>query len=255
MAEQAGNILFDQIEQQMKRRNRARKTLNIVICLIIALLGITATIYKVRYEGGFITCFREMTVCATVLTTLTSIAMIPLNLFELKIGSEISSRVLFFFRLSSAVTEFIVLMITLIGFLHFFSDHPVIARYDNFASFAAATSSSGVRRPSEKLVWVCKSLAINQLSLPVPYSKQARIPAGELTETESSSAASAASEDEADENADEEVDEGLTEENADEEAYYEEGTDEEVYYEETDEGDGGYYEEETGEEEYYEEEA
>ncbi|MBO7729584.1 MAG: hypothetical protein J6S31_01865 [Lachnospiraceae bacterium] len=130
MAEQAGNILFDQIEQQMKRRNRARKTLNIVICLIIALLGITATIYKVRYEGGFITCFREMTVCATVLTTLTSIAMIPLNLFELKIGSEISSRVLFFFRLSSAVTEFIVLMITLIGFLPFFSDHPVIARYD-----------------------------------------------------------------------------------------------------------------------------
>ena len=130
MAEQAGNILFDQIEQQMKRRNRARKTMNIVICLIIALLGITATIYKVLYEVGFITCFREMTVCATVLTTLTSIDMIPLNLFELKIGSEISSRVLFFFRLSSAVTEFIVLMITLIGFLPFFSDHPVIARYD-----------------------------------------------------------------------------------------------------------------------------
>ncbi len=90
-----------------------------------------------------------------------------------------------------------------------------------------------------------------------------RIPAGELTETEGSSAASAASEDEA-----EEVDEGLTEENADEEAYYEEGTDEEVYYEdesgddevyyeETYEDEGEYYEEggEGEEEYYYEEEA
>lgn len=89
-----------------------------------------------------------------------------------------------------------------------------------------------------------------------------RIPAGELTETESSSAASAASED-----TDENVDEGLTEETNDEEVYYEEEPvdeevyyeeepgDEEVYYEETYEDEGEYYEEGGEEEYYYEEEA
>ncbi len=132
MTEQTNTALYDEILQQMKKRNRMRKTLNLVICLFIALLGITSTIYKVRYEGGFITCFREMTVCATVLTTLTSIALIPLNLFEIKKGSEVTFNVLYYFRLSSAVTEFIVLIITLTGFLPFFSDNPVIGRFDMF---------------------------------------------------------------------------------------------------------------------------
>ena len=116
--------------KEMLRRNRWRKSLNIVLCLIIVFLGVTATIYKVRYEGGFITCFREMTVCSTVLATLTSASLILLNLYELRIGSEISQRGLYYFRLSSAVTEFIVLMIVLIGYLPFFTDHPVIGRYD-----------------------------------------------------------------------------------------------------------------------------
>ena len=120
----------DQITKEMLRRNRWRKSLNIVLCLILVFLGVTATIYKVRYEGGFITCFREMTVCSTVLTTLTSAGPILLNLYELRIGSEISQRGLYYFRLSSAVTEFIVLMIVLLGYLPLFTDHPVIGRYD-----------------------------------------------------------------------------------------------------------------------------
>ena len=132
MSNQMESISVDRIEQEMKRRNHIRKKLNIVLCLITVLLGTTATIFKVRYEGGFITCFREMTVCSTVLTTATSTAMIVLNLYEIWLGSEISCRIPYFFRLSSAVTEFIVIITVLIGFLPFFSDHPVIARYDMF---------------------------------------------------------------------------------------------------------------------------
>ena len=132
MTEQTNTSFHNEILQQMKKRNRTRKTLNLAICLFIAVLGIASTIYKVRYEGGFITCFREMTVCSTVLTTLTSMALIPLNLFEIKLGSEVTFKVLYYFRLSSAVTEFIVLMITLTGFLPFFQDNPVIGRFDMF---------------------------------------------------------------------------------------------------------------------------
>ena len=110
---------LDRIEQKMTKRNRLRMTLNIAVCLMIILLGTTATIYKVRYEGGFITCFREMTVCATVLTTLTSTIHILVNLQELWLGSEISDKILYFFRLSSAVTEFMIILIVLIGYLPF----------------------------------------------------------------------------------------------------------------------------------------
>ena len=118
------------IQTSLRKRNAQKKTINILVCLAIVFLGITATIYKVRYEGGFWTCFREMTVCATVLTSITSAALIILNLYEMKIGSEETFTSLYYWRLSSAVTEMIVLLIVLIGYLPFFSDHPVIGRYD-----------------------------------------------------------------------------------------------------------------------------
>ena len=118
------------IQAGMRKRNAQKKGLNILCCLLITFLGVTATIYKVRYEGGFLTCFREMTVCATVLTSITSAALVILNLYEMKIGSEETFTTLYYWRLSSAVTEMIVLLIVLIGYLPFFSDHPVIARYD-----------------------------------------------------------------------------------------------------------------------------
>jgi len=49
------------IQVSMKKRNTQKKTINILVCLAIVFLGVTATICKVRYEGGFWTCFREMT--------------------------------------------------------------------------------------------------------------------------------------------------------------------------------------------------
>lgn len=130
MAKETKDISIDSILQKMNQRHRLRKTLNIVLCLVIVILGTTAVIYKVQYEGSFFTCFREMTFCSTVLTVLISAAFILLNLYEIRIGSEVTFDVLFYLRLSSAVTGFIVLMITLIGCLPFISDHPVLARYD-----------------------------------------------------------------------------------------------------------------------------
>ena len=121
---------LEQVEEHMKIRNIQRKAINIVICVAITFLGITATIYKVRYEGGFLTCFREMTVCATVLTSMTSAALVFLNLYEIMVGSEETFTSLYYWRLSSAVTEMIVLFVVLIGYLPLFSDHPVIGRYD-----------------------------------------------------------------------------------------------------------------------------
>ena len=125
-----GHDSLEVIQARLRIRNAQKKTINILVCLAITFLGITATIYKVRYEGGFWTCFREMTVCATVLTSITSAALVILNLYEMKIGSEQTFSQLYYWRLSSAVTEMMVLLIVLIGYLPFFVDHPVIGRYD-----------------------------------------------------------------------------------------------------------------------------
>ena len=150
------------IQAGLRKRNTCKKAVNILACLAITVLGITATIYKVRYEGGFLTCFREMTVCATVLTSLTSAALVILNLYEMKIGSEQTFTPLYYWRLSSAVTEMMVLLIVLIGYLPFFSDHPVIGRYDminmhviipllTIGSFVFNDSPVGKLSPKERL--------------------------------------------------------------------------------------------------------
>lgn len=121
---------LDQISVRMRRRNLFRKLSNLMLCLVIVVFGIASTAYKVRYEGGFLTCFREMTVCATVLTSVTSAALVFQILYEIRIGSEVTSSILYYWRLSSAVTEMMVLLIVLIGYLPFFTDNPVISRFD-----------------------------------------------------------------------------------------------------------------------------
>ena len=81
---------LDQISVRMRRRNLFRKLSNLMLCLVIVVFGIASTAYKVRYEGGFLTCFREMTVCATVLTSVTSAALVFQILYEIRIGSEVT---------------------------------------------------------------------------------------------------------------------------------------------------------------------
>ena len=126
----ADSAFQDRISESMKRRHLIRKLNNLILCAIILILGIASMTYKVRYEGGFLTCFREMSLCATVLTSITSAFLIFHIFYEIKIGSETTFRPLYYWRLSSAVTEMIVMLLVLIGYLPFIADNPVIARFD-----------------------------------------------------------------------------------------------------------------------------
>lgn len=109
---------------------RIKKISNIVICAAIAVMGITATIYKVNYEGGFWTCFREMTVNGTVANSIIALCMIVVNAAELKKNQEFIYAPMYYFRLSATVTESIILLVVLIGYLPFVPDKPLIMRYD-----------------------------------------------------------------------------------------------------------------------------
>ncbi len=126
----ADSAFLDRILERMRRRHLSRKLNNLILCLMVVVLGIASTTYKVRYEGGFLTCFREMTVCATVLTSLTCAFLIFHILHEIRIGSEITSPILYYWCLSSAVTEMMVMLLVPIGYLPFIADVPVIGRFD-----------------------------------------------------------------------------------------------------------------------------
>ena len=122
--------LFDQISREITRRFRMKKITNLIICALIFFLGLTSFIFKARYEGAILTCFREMTVDGTVFTSLTSFALIWLNLHELRKQNPHTSNFLYFWRLSSAVTELMILFIVLLGYTPLSRDKPVLLRYD-----------------------------------------------------------------------------------------------------------------------------
>lgn len=102
-----------------------------LICMAIFVLGFLATLYKVKYEGGFFTCLREMTVDGTLFTSAIALVYLIVNAIEMIKGREYQCTFLYFLRLSSSVTEFMILLIVLIGFLPIVTeDHPLINRFD-----------------------------------------------------------------------------------------------------------------------------
>ncbi len=122
---------LERIDRGITHRLRIKKLTNIALCAVIFFLSLTAFIFKARYEGGVLTCFREMTVDGTVFTGITSLLLVIFNTIELCQNNQHSSRAFYFWRLSSAVTEFMILFIVFLGFLPFWPyDNPVLLRYD-----------------------------------------------------------------------------------------------------------------------------
>lgn len=121
---------IERFEREFSRKFRQKKALNIAVCLVIFVLGVTSFIYKANYEGGILTCFREMTVCGTVFSSIVSLIYAMMSVYEYVHDKEIEVAALYYLRLSSATAEFIILIVVLVGYLPFIPAHPVIGRYD-----------------------------------------------------------------------------------------------------------------------------
>ena len=124
---------IDAIDRELSRRLRIKKSANVALCLIIFVMSLLAFIFKANYEGGVLTCFREMTVDSTVASGLTSLVVAVINVMELRRDREFVSNTLYYWRLSLAVTDFMVILIVVLGFMPFWPyDHPVLMRFDMF---------------------------------------------------------------------------------------------------------------------------
>ena len=108
-----------------------KKKLNLALNLLISALGISALYIKFFLVDGII-AFRAFTVNGNLYTTIVSVFAVIVNLWELKTGKEKASRVLYFIMLSSAVTEAVICIVNLLGYLPVFPDTPALAPYHMF---------------------------------------------------------------------------------------------------------------------------
>ncbi len=117
------------------RKYRLNNRLNLIISSLILFFCATSIIASVlaKPEENFWFEFRYMTVNGTVFTGLVSVLMIVCAVAEIRTGHEIELRKLYYFRLSSAVTEVIIAVVILMSFLPFVPDSPNLLTYESFS--------------------------------------------------------------------------------------------------------------------------
>lgn len=146
------------IEERFRRRYRLKKLVNILISVLIVLLGVASTVFIWEYDREGLLTFRWMTVDGTVFTTAISAFYVVVSAFELVRYTELTSRLVYFLRLSAAVAESLIMTVVLLSQLPFSPQHMHLFRFDMFnmhllipvltvASFAANDSPVGKLKP------------------------------------------------------------------------------------------------------------
>ena len=103
-----------ELENKMKdfdNRYRAKKIVNMICSIIIIFMGVFSVIYIYEFDNDGIMTFRWMTVDGTIYTTILTIIVVACNVYELIRKTEVSRKVVYLLRLSSAVTEGIIIIV------------------------------------------------------------------------------------------------------------------------------------------------
>ena len=126
------NDRIESIEIGFKRRFKIKKLVNLLVCAVIAVLGVTSFVYILNYDGdGFLT-FRWMTVDGTVFSTAIAIIYCVASILEMAKYTEITFDFVYYLRLASAVAEGLIIAVVLLSQLPFSPQHMHILRYDMF---------------------------------------------------------------------------------------------------------------------------
>ena len=120
------------IESAFKIRYQQKKIINLAICALIVVLGVTSVIYIWNYDGDGLLTFRWLTVDGTIYTTVISACCLIVGILEMAKYTELTSRAVYYMRLSSAVAESLIMIVVLVSQLPFFPEHMHIFRYDMF---------------------------------------------------------------------------------------------------------------------------
>ena len=120
------------IERLFRCRHCIKKTVNLVISILIVVLGVTSFVYIWNCDGDGIMTFRWMTVDGTLLTTAIALYYVIVSALEMVFYTEVTNRGVYYMRLASAVAEGLIMVVVLLSQLPFASQHMHVFRYDMF---------------------------------------------------------------------------------------------------------------------------
>lgn len=127
---------MSQIQYKSESVIRKKKILNLIFEAIIAALGISALAIKFFLVDGVI-AFRAFTNDGNLFTAVVMTISVITGIAGLAGNKETNSRTLYFLKLASAVTEAVIFIVVMIGYLPFFDDNPAITPYHMFCLHVA----------------------------------------------------------------------------------------------------------------------
>lgn len=141
-----------------------KKRLNLLANLLIAAMGVSSLFIKFFLVDGAL-AFRAFTVDGNLFTTIVAIIYVFTEWRDLRQKKETQSTLLYFLKICSAVTEAVIFIVVMIGYLPIFKDNPKITPYHMFClhvsipivtvlAFIFFNSPRGVLKPF-KLVYGC----------------------------------------------------------------------------------------------------
>ena len=113
-----------------------KKKWNLALNILISVLGISSLFIKFFLVDGVL-AFRAFTVDGNLFTTIVSVIVTIVNIKELRSHKESGKRSLYFLQLASAVTEAVIFIVVMVGYLPIFPDDPKITPYHMFCLHVA----------------------------------------------------------------------------------------------------------------------
>lgn len=121
---------IDRITSEFNKRYKLKKNINGIFNLVIFIFGISSLIYaEMIWNFNLILHMRYMTYTSTMFTTAVSLFTFLTCGFEAEKSTEVTSRAVYFLRLSAALTESVVMAVVLFGLTPLVEDVPDISTY------------------------------------------------------------------------------------------------------------------------------
>ena len=121
---------LDEYNRRFHSRYILKKKFTIFFSVLIVFCGVTGVLYSALvFKNNIFDRMRYMTFDGTMFTTLVSFIFIIISIFEVRHDTEVTNRFVYFTRLSSATTEFIIFIVVIFGLAPFLPDDPDITSY------------------------------------------------------------------------------------------------------------------------------
>ena len=121
---------IDDLYKRYRKRYVIKKTIAAIYNLFIGLCGLTAVMYSVLvFKSNLFDRLRYMTFNGTIYTTIISFAFVIISTIESIRDTELTNKIVYYMRLSSAVTEFVIFAVVMFGLSPLVPDNPDIYTY------------------------------------------------------------------------------------------------------------------------------